>query len=123
MAAVKWLDKRKDVDHGASPSRATAREASSAMLAAAREKKISSLVLMAGMGTPRRELILEQQQQLLSAHEVLPESERAEESTLQNKILDAASRRKAGRRIPPEMRAARTLPRSAASDVRPCGAS
>ena len=48
------------------------------MLAAAREKKIAGLVLMAGMGTPGRELILEQQQQLLSKHVAVGDRARRE---------------------------------------------
>ena len=91
IAVVKWLGKRKDVDTERIFVAGYSEGASVAMLAAAREKKIAGLVLMAGMGTPGRELILEQQKQLL-AQTSLSESERADRVALQNKILDAVDR-------------------------------
>jgi alpha-beta hydrolase superfamily lysophospholipase len=105
IAAVRWLGKRKDVDSERIFVAGHSEGAAVAMLAAAREKKIAGLVLMAGLGTTGRELILEQQQQLL-AKMSLSESERAERVALQNKILDAVSTQKGWEGIAPEMRAA-----------------
>ena len=105
IAAVKWLGKRKDVDTERIFVAGYSEGASVAMLAAAREKKIAGLVLMAGMGTTGRELILEQQQQLL-ANTSLSETERADKVALQNKILDAVIAQKGWEGIPPEMRSA-----------------
>ena len=105
IAVVKWLGKRKDVDTERIFVAGYSEGASVALLAAAREKKIGGLVLMAGMGTPGRELILEQQKQLL-AQTSLSESERADRVALQNKILDAVIAQKGWEGIPPEMRAA-----------------
>jgi alpha-beta hydrolase superfamily lysophospholipase len=104
-AAVKWLRKRRDVDSERIFVAGHSEGAAVAMLAAAREKKIAGLVLMAGMGTTGRELILEQQQQLL-AKMSLSETERAERVALQNKILDAVVAQKGWEGIAPEMRSA-----------------
>ena len=105
IAAVKWLARRQDVDSERIFVAGHSEGAAVAMLAAAREKKISGLVLMAGMGTTGRELILEQQQQVL-AKMSLSETERAERVALQNKILDAVIAQKGWEGIAPEMRAA-----------------
>jgi alpha-beta hydrolase superfamily lysophospholipase len=104
-AAVRWLRRRKDVDSERIFVAGHSEGAAVAMLAAAREKKIAGLVLMAGMGTTGRELILEQQQQLL-AKTSLSETERAERVALQNKILDAVVAQKGWEGIAPEMRSA-----------------
>ena len=105
IAVVKWLGKRKDVDTERIFVAGYSEGAAMAMLAAAREKKIAGLVLMAGMGTPGRELILEQQQQLL-AQTSLSESERADKVALQSRILEAVIAQKGWEGIPPEMRSA-----------------
>jgi alpha-beta hydrolase superfamily lysophospholipase len=105
IAAVKWMAKRKDVDSERIFVAGHSEGAAVAMLAAAREKKVAGLVLLAGMGTTGRELILEQQQQLL-AKTSLSETERAERVALQNKILDAVVAQQGWEGIPPEMRAA-----------------
>jgi hypothetical protein len=109
IAAVKWLAKRKDVDSERIFVAGHGEGGSVAMLAAAREKKIEGLVLMAGIGTPGRELILEQQQYLLSKMS-LSEAERADKVALQKKILDAAIAQKDWEGIPAEMRAAADTP-------------
>ena len=105
VAAVKWLARRKDVDSERIFVAGHSEGAAVAMLAAAREKKIAGLMLMAGMGTTGRELILEQQQQLL-AKMPLSETERAERVALQTKILDAVSTQKGWEGIAPEVRSA-----------------
>jgi hypothetical protein len=105
IAAVRWLAKRKDVDSERIVIAGHGEGAAVAMLAAAREKKVSGLVLMAGMGTTGRELILEQQQQLLATMS-LSETERAERVALQNRILDAVIAQKGWEGIAPEMRSA-----------------
>jgi len=105
VATVKWLGKRKDVDTERIFLAGHSEGAAVAMLAAAREKKVAGLVLMAGMGTPGRELILEQQQHLLGETS-LSETERTEKVALQNRILDAVIAQKGWEGIPPEMRSA-----------------
>jgi pimeloyl-ACP methyl ester carboxylesterase len=104
VALVKWLAKRKDVDSERVFVAGHSEGAAIAMLAAGREKKIAGLVLMAGMGIPGRELILEQQQALL-ARTSLSEAERAEKVALQKKILDAAIEQKGWEGVPPDVRA------------------
>ena len=65
IAAVKWLAKRKDVDPRRIAVAGHSEGGAVAMLAAAREKKISALVLIAAPGTLGADLILEQQRHLL----------------------------------------------------------
>ena len=104
LAAVKWLEKRKDVDRRRIAVVGHGEGAAVAMLAAAREKKISALVLMEAMGTSGVDLILEQQQSSLDRLKV-PEAERPSKVELQKKILDAAVSGKGWEALPPEIRA------------------
>ncbi len=103
-AAVKFLDKRKDVDRHRIAVVGHAEGAAVVMLAATREKKISSLVLMEAMGTRGVDLILEQQQASLDRLKV-PEGERPSKVELQKKILDAAITGQGWEALPPEIRA------------------
>ena len=109
VEVVRWLAKRKDVDPRRIYVAGHGEGASVAMLAAAREKKIQGLVLLAGTGTPGRELILEQQQDLL-AKTSLSEAERAEKVALQTKIVEAAVTQKGWEGLPAEVRAAADTP-------------
>jgi pimeloyl-ACP methyl ester carboxylesterase len=104
VAAVRFLEKRKDVDRRRIAVVGHGEGAAIAMLAAAREKKISSLVLMEGMGTSGVDLILEQQQASLDRLKV-PENERPSKIELQKKILDAAVTGQGWEALPPEIRA------------------
>jgi alpha-beta hydrolase superfamily lysophospholipase len=102
-AAVKWMAKRKDVD----PERiflvGHSEGAAVVMLAAAVEKKIDGLVLMAGMGVPGRDLILEQQQHVLETSK-LSETERAARVELQKRILEATVTQQGWDTLPADVR-------------------
>ena len=104
VTAVKWLGTRKDVD----PRRVTAAGHSEggavALLAAAQEKKIASLVLIAAPGTAGADLILEQQQHILDVMKT-PEAERQAKIDLQKRIQAAVIAEKGWESIPPELRA------------------
>jgi pimeloyl-ACP methyl ester carboxylesterase len=76
---------------------------------AAKEKRVAGLVLMAGMGTTGRELILEQQQSLLNAAKI-GEPGRAERVELQKKILEAAVEQEGWEALPAEARRAVDTP-------------
>jgi alpha-beta hydrolase superfamily lysophospholipase len=104
VAAAKFLEKRKDVDKRRIAVAGHSEGAAIAMLAAAREKKFTSLVLMGGMGTTGVDLILEQQQASLDRLKV-PEGERPSKVELQKKIVDAAITGKGWDALPPEIRA------------------
>ncbi|MGH9374248.1 MAG: alpha/beta hydrolase family protein [Vicinamibacterales bacterium] len=108
IAAVKWLDRRKDVDDRRISVVGHSEGAAVAMLAA-REKRVASVVLIAGMGTTGRELILEQQQSLLSAANVA-EPDRTDKVDLQKKILDATVTEEGWDALPPEVRRAADTP-------------
>jgi uncharacterized protein len=103
IAVVKWVERRKDVDRNRIAVAGHSEGASVAMLAAQREKKIKSLVLMAGMGTTGQELILEQQQYMLDATKV-PEAERTAKVELQKRILAAVVAEKGWEAVPAELR-------------------
>jgi len=104
LTVVKWMGKRKDVD----PKRITVAGHSEggavAMLAAAREEDISSLVLIAAPGTPGSDLILEQQKHALELMGA-SEEERKAKVELQTRIQEAVVTEKGWETIPPELRA------------------
>jgi uncharacterized protein len=102
IAAVKWLAKRKDVDDKRVFVLGHDEGAPIAMLAA-REKKIAGLVLMAGLGTTGRDLVLEQQQHALDSAKTA-DPERSAKIDLQKKILEAAVTGKGWESLPPEVR-------------------
>ncbi len=103
VAAVKWLAKRKDVD----PKRiAVAGHTDGgwvALLAAAREKKVGSVILIGTPGTTGAEMILEQQRHALDLLKA-PEAERQEKIALQQKIHEAVITERGWQGIPPAMR-------------------
>jgi alpha-beta hydrolase superfamily lysophospholipase len=102
VAAVKWVGRRKDVDDRRIFVVGHSEGAAIAMLAA-KEKRINALVLMAGMGTTGRELILEQQQHALNVAKV-EEAQRAEKVELQQKILEAVVTEKGWEELPADVR-------------------
>ncbi|MCL4812256.1 MAG: alpha/beta fold hydrolase, partial [Vicinamibacteraceae bacterium] len=108
-AAVRWLEKRRDVD----PKRITAvghsEGALVAMLAATREKKITRLVLMAGPGTTGADLVLEQQRHLL-AQSKDTEAARQEKIALQQRIQKAVLSGEGWEGVPDELRKAADTP-------------
>jgi hypothetical protein len=103
VAAVKWLEKRKDVDKRRVSVVGHSEGGAVSMLAAAREKKISALTLMSAMGTRGVDLILEQQQYSLDLLKT-PETERASKVELQKKVLDAVMTGEGFEALPPEIR-------------------
>lgn len=104
VSAVKWLEKRKDVDKRRIAVAGHGEGGSVALLAAAREKKIPAVVLIGTMGTRGVDLILEQQQYSLDLLET-PESERPSKVEMQKKILDAAMTGTGLESLPPDIRA------------------
>lgn len=104
IAAVKWLEKRKDVDKRRIAVAGHSEGGAVSMIAASREKKISAIALMSAMGTRGVDLILEQQQYSLDLLKT-PEAERASKVELQKKILDAAMTGNGLEELPPDIRA------------------
>ncbi len=99
IAALRWMSKRDDVDDRRLAVAGHSEGAAVAMLAAAREKKISSIVLIAGTGTTGAELILEQQRRQLELTNA-PEPERVEKIALQQRIQEAVVSGKGWEGIP-----------------------
>jgi uncharacterized protein len=88
IGIVKWLAKRDDVDPRRIAVAGHSEGGTIGMLAAEREKKIGSLILMATSGSTGADLILEQQ--LLELDRLkLPEAEKAQKVTLQKQIQAA----------------------------------
>jgi dipeptidyl aminopeptidase/acylaminoacyl peptidase len=108
IAAVKWMERRKDVDKKRVALVGHSEGAAVTMLAA-RDDRVRALVLMGGMGTTGRELILEQQQHLLS-RSTLGEPERGEKVDMQKKILEAVVTEKGWEGLPAEVRGAVDTP-------------
>jgi fermentation-respiration switch protein FrsA (DUF1100 family) len=79
------------------------------MLAAAREKKIDGVVLLAAPGTTGAELILEQQQHQFGVLK-MSETDRQEKTALQQKIQAAVLAGSGWEEIPPELRRAADTP-------------
>jgi uncharacterized protein len=104
VTTVKWLAKRKDIDPRHIAVAGHSEGGAVAMLAAARENKISSLILLAAPGTAGSELILEQQRHVLDLMGA-PEAERQAKIELQKRIQAAVVTDKGWEAIPPELRA------------------
>jgi len=88
VTIVKWLAKRDDVDTRRIAVAGYSEGAAVAMLAAAREKKIGTLILMSAAGTTGADLVLEQQMRELDRLK-LPDSEKAQKVALQKQIQAA----------------------------------
>jgi dipeptidyl aminopeptidase/acylaminoacyl peptidase len=101
-SAVRYLRRRADVDRrrvavlGYGDGAAVA-------LAAARDRDIAALVLVAGMGTTGAELVLEQQRLLLDRSR-LTAAEREERIALQQRIHEAVLTGRGWEALPPEVR-------------------
>lgn len=102
VAAVRWLERRKDVDKRRLAVAGHSEGAAVAMLAAAREGRIKSLVLISAPGTTGAELILEQQQHQLALMNV-PEAERKAKVALQQQIQQAVISGRNWEGVPPEL--------------------
>ncbi|HSC29282.1 MAG TPA: alpha/beta fold hydrolase [Vicinamibacterales bacterium] len=103
VAIVRWLRRRDDVDRERLTVMGHSEGGIVAMLAAARERRIQSLVLIATPGTTGAELILEQQQRQLASMK-LPEAEQQEKIALQKKIQQAVATGRGWEDVPPELR-------------------
>jgi pimeloyl-ACP methyl ester carboxylesterase len=104
ITMVKWLGKRKDIDPRHITVAGHSEGGAVAMLAAAREKKIASIILIAAPGTAGSELILEQQRHVLDLM-ATPDAERQSKIELQKQIQAAVVTDKGWESIPPELRA------------------
>jgi pimeloyl-ACP methyl ester carboxylesterase len=102
--AVKWLAKRPDMDPRNVVVAGYSEGGAVAMLAAAREKKISRLILIAAPGRTGSELTLDQQRHMLDLLKI-PETERQAKIELQKKIQAAVIAEKGWEGIPQELRA------------------
>jgi hypothetical protein len=102
-AIVKWLARRDDVDTRRLTVAGHSEGGVVAMLAAAREKKIGSVVLIATPGSAGGDLILEQQRHQLDLMK-LADPERQRKIDLQQKVHAAVITEKGWEGIPPEVR-------------------
>jgi pimeloyl-ACP methyl ester carboxylesterase len=104
-AVLNYTAKRKDVDERGIAVLGHSEGAAVAMLAAAKDKKIAALMLVGAMGTTGAEIVLEQQQHLLSRSK-LSDAERQEKIDLQQKIHAAVLTGKGWEGVPPDIRSA-----------------
>ncbi len=103
LAVFKYVSKRPDVVPQRVAMLGHSEGAAVAMIAGAREKKISALILVAGMGVPGADLVLWQQQHVLERSKLPPE-ERAAKIELQKKIENAVLTGKGWEGIPNDLR-------------------
>lgn len=104
-AVVKWLRRRKDVDKDRISVAGHSEGGAVAMIAAAREKNIASLVLIAAPGTRGSDLILEQQRHGLDLLNATAEDRKAKIDT-QQRIQTAVLTGVGWEGLPPEYRRA-----------------
>ncbi len=102
-AVVRYLRDRKDVDRDRIAVLGYGDGSAIALEAAAREKRLTAVVLVAAMGTTGAARVLEEQQRALAGL-TLTDSERAERIDLQKRILNAVETGKGWEGVPPEMR-------------------
>lgn len=103
ISVVKWLRKRKDVDKDRITVAGHSEGGAVALIAAAKEDDIASLVLMAAPGTRGSDLILEQQQHGLDLLSVTGEARQAKVD-VQQRIQTAVLTGVGWETLPPEYR-------------------
>jgi hypothetical protein len=103
ITTIKWLEKRQDVDPRHITVVGHSEGGAVAMLAAEREDKISSLVLIAAPGMRGADLVLEQQRHALDLMGA-SEQERKAKIELQTRIQEAVITDKGWESIPKELR-------------------
>ena len=108
-AVVAWLDKRKDVDKRRIAAVGHSEGAWVALGAAARDKRIAAVVLIAGPGTTGAELVLEQQAHLFDRMKT-PDAERQEKVALQKQINAAVLGKGTWEGIPDQLRRTADIP-------------
>ena len=108
-AVVRWLLQRKDIDPQRIAVVGHSEGAWVALLAAAREKRISAVASIAGPATTGAELVLEQQQRALDQMKLTPE-ERDKKVALQKQIQSAVMTGKGWELVPQEERRAADTP-------------
>lgn len=101
---INWMAKRPDIDPRRIAVAGHSEGGAVGLLAAAREKKISSLVLIAAPGTAGSELVLEQQRHILDVMKA-SDADRQAKIELQKRIQTAVMTDKGWESIPPELRA------------------
>ena len=102
-AAMKYLQGRKDVDNKRIAVAGHSEGGLVSLISAEREKRIAAVVLLATPGVSGSELVLAQQQHLLSRSN-LPEADRQTRIDLQKRINDAAMTGKGLEAFPPDVR-------------------
>ena len=104
-AAVRWLEKRDDVDKKRIAVVGHSEGAAVGLIAAGKENKIKALALLAGPGTRGYDLVLEQQSHQLDAMKLDP-AEREAKIALQTRVMDATISGTGWEGVPQELRSA-----------------
>jgi len=108
---LRWLEKQKDeVDKDRMALAGHGDGASVALLAAGRERgKVSAMALLGGVATSGADLVIEQQQHILSQMEI-DDEQRAEKLELQRQIHEAVIKGTGWADLPPGVRQAADTP-------------
>jgi len=102
-AAVKWLSDRKDVDPKRIAVVGHSEGGAVALMAAAKDKRIAAIAVIGTNGVPGAELVLAQQQRLLSRSTMTAEEKQAKVD-LQKRIHDAVITGKGWDQLPADVR-------------------
>jgi pimeloyl-ACP methyl ester carboxylesterase len=108
-AAVRWLERRPEVDRDRIAVVGHSEGAAVALLLASREDRVKAAVLVAGPGTTGAELVLEQQRHALDLMK-LDASERAAKIALQEQIQAAVLKGTSWDGVPDDLRRAADTP-------------
>jgi pimeloyl-ACP methyl ester carboxylesterase len=103
VAIVKWLAKRDDVDSQRIAVLGYGEGGSAALLAAGREKKIASLILVATAATTGADFVLEQQRHQLALLKI-PDADRQQKIDLQQRVQTAVLAGQGWEGVPDDVR-------------------
>jgi pimeloyl-ACP methyl ester carboxylesterase len=104
-AAVKWLSDRKDVDPKGIAVVGHSEGGTVALLAAAKDKRIAAVALLATAGTTGADLVIAQQKHALDRMQIT-DAERQSKIDLQKQLHEAVLSGKGWDQIPPDLRRA-----------------
>ncbi len=109
VRVVSWVRKRDDVDDDRIAVVGYSESGPIAMLAAAREGRVKAVALLAAPGKNGRDVVAEQQVQLLSRLSISA-TERSTRTALQHRVAEAAITGKGWETIPPEIKIEASAP-------------
>ena len=103
LSVVRWLRQRPEVDRDRVGIVGYAEGGATALLAAAQEKHVATVCLLAAAGQPGRDIVLLQQERAL-ARSSEPQADRLAKVALERRVIDAVIKGTGWTDIPPDVR-------------------